>query len=197
MSPLTQIIIVCARASQSRARAQYRPSHKGYAIAIVSADEMATVEIPRCRACGIPVPSSSSGRRLLEGPSNSLEVSVWKNLLQEKLEELKLSVNYDELTTGFMCRRCFDSMKSFHGTKEKLLGRIHEAVKYMNTSPKPDDDDNVAAQSVSLLGKRQADPNVDVGLVRPKRPHIQYNLPSTTTSSPDVQVKLHKLTINF
>jgi hypothetical protein len=113
-------------------------------------------------------------------------------LLQEKLEELTLSVDDNVTRTGFVCTKCFRSLESFHERKNKLLGRVHEAVKYMSTFPKPVDDNNTA-QAVSLLGKRQAaaDPSVDTGLsVKFKRSRIQYNLPSATTSSPDVQVRL-------
>ena len=151
---------------------------------------MATTEIPNCRGCDVPVPTSSSGRRHLDGPSNIQVTSTWKSLLREKFEVLKLFVEEDEVfLTGFMRKKCFWSFESFDDTKNKLLECIHEAIKYISTSPRPTDD-NDAAQSVSLLGKQQTDPCVDTGLsVKRKRSCIQYNLPSTTSSSPDVQVR--------
>ena len=151
---------------------------------------MATTKIPHCRGCGFPVPTSSSGRHRLDGPSNIQVTLTWKNLLHEKLAVLKLLVEDDEVfLTGFMCKKCFRSFESFDDTKNKLLERLHKAIKYISTSPRPTDD-NDAAQSVSLLGKQQTDPCVDTGLsVKRKRSCIQYNLPSTTSSSPDVQVR--------
>ena len=47
---------------------------------------MAAVEEPRCRGCGTPVPSGSTGRRLLTGLSSNQMLSAWKDLLREKLD---------------------------------------------------------------------------------------------------------------
>lgn len=116
---------------------------------------MASIEVPRCRGCGSPVPPSSAGRRLLTGSSSSQVVSTWKNLLHEKLEVLNLSVDDEVSRSGFMCRKCFRSFQSFSDMKNRLLECINEAFKYMNTFPKSNSlqDSDDAAPSVSLLGK--------------------------------------------
>ena len=153
------------------------------------------VDEPRCRGCGAPVPPSASGRRLLAGASSSGVLVAWENLLHEKLNELKLSVDVEVFRSGFVCRKCFRSFQSFGDTKHKLLQSLGDAVKHMTTYPKESSpqDDSQAQAPESLLGKRQGQcrSEDEEQVTAAKRPRIQYNIPSTSTtsSSPNVQVR--------
>ena len=147
---------------------------------------------PSCRGCGAPVPPKSSGRRLLAGVSSSEVLPAWYDLLQEKLNELRLSVDIDECRSGFVCRKCFRSFQSFGDTKRKLLQSLGEAVKHMATHPKEQSQQDNS--HLSLLGKRHGHSTTeDDDLTAPKRPRIQYNVQSTSSSSPDVQVRSLKI----
>ena len=179
---------------------------------------MASAEIPRCRGCGDPVPSTSVGRRRLAGSAiNNLKVSsVWTGLLHEKLDQVSLSVDTEEASSsGYMCKKCFSSFLSLYDVNHKLLDMKHkllecmdEAIKHINTVTKVPSSLDTAASfgassvdpgnssgdavagspSTSLLGKRQADSS-ELSVAH-KRPRIQYNAPPTTSSSPDVQVRI-------
>ena len=164
---------------------------------------MASIEtqtVPRCRGCGVPMPHSSSGRRLLTGLSNKGMLIAWKSLLDEKLDELNLAV--DGEVTGYICRKCFRAFQNFNNTKFKLMTGISEAVKYINTRLKEDPDDQYvepAASIRSVLGKRKdRDPaQTSADLTTQKRPRActQTDFPPQigSSTSPDVQVGIYIL----
>ena len=70
--------------------------------------------------------------------------------------------------------------------KHKLLESIGEAVKYMTTIHK--ESPEVETEAAVQLGKRQSHPPPCEPSVAAKRPRTEYNLPPTTSSSPNVQV---------
>lgn len=153
---------------------------------------------PRCRGCGAPVPPKSSGRRLLAGVSSSEVLPTWSELIQEKLNELRLSVDVEESRSGFVCRKCFRSFQSFGDTKRKLLQSLGEALKHMATRPKEQSQQDNSHSS--LLGKRHGQSSTEddhAELTAPKRPRIQYNVQPTSSSSPDVQVRSVKLMLTI
>ena len=149
---------------------------------------MAAVEEPRCRGCGTPVPSGSTGRRLLTGLSSNQMLSAWKDLLREKLDTLNVFVSEEVSKSGYVCRKCFRSFQSFSDMKHKLLESIGEAVKYMTTIHKESSEVETETEAAVQLGKRQSHPPPCEPSVAAKRPRTEYNLPPTTSSSPNVQV---------
>ena len=81
---------------------------------------MATVEELCCRGCGTPVPSGSTGRRLLTGLSSNQMLSAWKDLLREKLNTLNVFVGEEVSKSGYVCRKCFRSFQSFSDMKHTI-----------------------------------------------------------------------------
>ena len=141
---------------------------------------MATVEEPRCRGCGTPVPSGSTG-------SNRM-LSAWKDLLREKLDTLNMFIGEEVSKSGYVCRKCFRSFRNFSDMKHKLLESIGEAVKYMTAVHKDSSEVETETEAAVQLGKRQSHLPSCEPSVAAKRPCTEYNLLPTTSSSPNVQV---------
>ena len=121
---------------------------------------------PHCRGCGTPVPSTSTGRRLLTGLSSNRVLLTWKDLLREKLDTLNVVLVGEEVSkSGYGCRKCSRSFQCFSDLKHKLLESIGVAVKYMTTVHK-DTSSEVETESQTeaavQLGKRQSHPPLHV-----------------------------------
>ena len=91
----------------------------------------------RCVGCGDTV---QPGQRWILA-NNNLLLITWREIFREKLNELNLEIDEDNLlglgdgssSKGFMCRRCKRGFESYNSAKKKLLDSASTALKYFNT----------------------------------------------------------------
>ena len=146
---------------------------------------MTTVQQPRCLGCGTLVPAAS-GRRLISSPSSVHLLPTLKELMEEKVKAVELSLVGDVTTAVFVCRKCFRALESFQKQKSVLFQNLENAIKYMATSPR---------SSSSVLGKHTSPEELEtLEHVQPAKRSRLGDPPiiavTTGSSSPSVQVAL-------
>ena len=78
----------------------------------------ARVAMCSCLGCGIPVPSGTQARRLINSSVNSHNYTrnmVLLGLVAEKFDHREVAiVRQTALACGFLCKQCFALLKHYH-----------------------------------------------------------------------------------
>ena len=142
-----------------------------------------------CLVCGKET-KGSDHRRLVSSPTNSFIIPVWKSLLQAKGATNEYL--FDGSNGGFMCRKCWKNITSFHKLRESLL---HDLDGVIAALPIPSEMQEQAAASTVQVGKHPhastAEDDVSFLAKRPRlAAHGQQPVFIAESSSPGVQVNM-------
>lgn len=131
-----------------------------------------------CLACGKA--TQPNARRLLCSEASSNVCQVWSELLAERLKERHAEVDVHSLMEdGYVCKKCFMSVKAFYDRKIQLLRNLDAAIESMPSS---------AITFVSDLATRQSRKRASDFI--PERPakRRRLNITSSSSASPGVKV---------
>ena len=89
--------------------------------------------------CGDDISSRSCDRRLLDGPSSIDVLNIWKELFKERLEEIGILVDINELVTGGkdpqkagrMCRKCFSAFDRFRKLRLSITKNLEDVLEVL------------------------------------------------------------------
>lgn len=119
--------------------------------------------------------------------------SVWTELLNQKLKERNVRLAKNITGNGFVCRKCFRSLETLKKSKEKVLGLMEVAIRFMPTTDQcaedhPANTQDVTKPSVSSTSRSRQSLGKHARQLETEASDIQAGTSKRPCHSPKVEV---------